>query len=130
MSSTGASRRRVDVSGVRGTFEHMSDDALRGDPGDDLSVAAVEALRSSAAVRACAEAVELRAIATLVQVRRAQARVASHRCTAVRRREAQGRAARPALVDLEAVDGCTAQEVTLALWLSPVAPRSTPSGAA
>ena len=102
----------------------MFDDVLRGDPGDDLSVAAVEALRSSAAVRACAEAVELRAIATLVQVRRTQARVASHRRTAVRRREVHSRAARPALVDLEAVDRCTAQEVSLALWLSPVAARA------
>lgn len=94
------------------------------DPGDDLSVAVAEALRSTAAVRAAAEAVELQAIATLVQVRRGQAREEAVRRADVRRRERPGSPRRPVVVDLETVDRCTAQEVSLALWLSPVTARA------
>lgn len=111
----------------------MFERAELDDPGDDLAVAAVGALRSAAAVRACADAVELQAVATLVQVRRGQARTEVLRLAEVRRREGAGARAGAASsvgrlprvrVDLEAVDRCTAQEVSVALWLSPVVARA------
>ena len=106
------------------TLEHMYEDARDRRPRGRPLGAVVEALRSTAAVRAAADAVELQALATLVQVRRGQARTEAARRAEVRRRERPGTARRPVVVDLETVDRCTAQEVSVALWLSPVAARA------
>lgn len=110
------------MSGVRGSIEHVFDTMTTGDPGDDLAAAAVATLASTSAVRAAADAVELRAIATLVQVRRGQA-ITDCRRGAEDRRGADGRHVRARQVDLELVDRCTANEVSVALWLSPVVAR-------
>lgn len=91
------------------------------DAGDDLAGAAVASLRSTAAVRASADAVELQAIATLALVRRTQAHARARREAEARRRA--GRPGLPRPVDLDLVDRCTAQEVSVALWLSPVVAR-------
>lgn len=93
--------------------------------GAELADVAVAALRSTGFVKASADAVELQAVVTLVHVRRQQARDAARRAAAAREVLDQvGRRRHPALsVDLELVDRCTAQEVSLALSLSPVVAR-------
>lgn len=79
----------------------------------DLAAAAVLSLRTAALVRAAADAVELRSIAELAQLRRTEARADAHAHDPTGRRR----------VDLDLVDRCTAQEVSTALWLSPVLAR-------
>lgn len=96
-----------------------------GDAGDDLAAAAVASLRAGTAVRASVDAAELRAVATLAQVRRTQA-LAEARERGRERDRAQGRppgSGPVPRVDLDLVDRCTAQEVSVALWLSPVVAR-------
>lgn len=119
------------------------------DPGTDLASAALESARSAVAVRATADAVELQAIATLARLRRTQAVTAwrdrrerhSHarddRERDGRERDDRARDSRSRddrtdgsrmpvsglRVDLDLVDRCTAQELSVALWLSPVVAR-------
>jgi hypothetical protein len=96
-----------------------------GDAGDDIAAAAVESLRVGTVVRASVDAVELQAVATLAQVRRTQAQAEARERGRERDR---ARGATPGSgpvprVDIDLVDRCTAQEVSVALWLSPVVAR-------
>ena len=97
-----------------------------GDAGGDLAAAAVAAMSSTGFVRAAADAVELEAVATLVRVRRVQA-VAAARAAAREVDAARGLVpgtTRTRRVDVERVDQLTAQEVSVALTLSPVLARA------